>query len=403
MFCVTGFYFFSLIFLLPITYSDIILHNTFHETNILCREEGTMITSVDQTLAQQIVNTVKDVCGYDINFINRTGIIFASTNPSRIGTFHEIGKRAAALGTMLEVTQNDSFTGTRQGINLPVYHNGRMLAVIGITGDPQETRKYAYLAERMTLLLIREQELNAFSRTQADKKHFAVTSLMREDPSDREYLTECLNEFRIDPNSPKRFLILQVNSRYNLMNLSLLEQKIHQLFAQIGITLFTFSYPREFFAIAEERDFLKNEFLLQTFARKNPELIQIAAGRTCTLFQLPLSCESARTALKSLENSADNYVVFDHLTLELILSSAGKANKEEFLRKTIAMLTAEEQKLLQVYFSEDMSLSGTCETLYLHKNTLQYRLNRIHEKTGWNPRKFRDAVLLYLALKLRNE
>ena len=362
-----------------------------------------MITSVDQTLAQQIVNTVKDVCGYDINFINRTGIIFASTNPSRIGTFHEIGKRAAALGTMLEVTQNDSFTGTRQGINLPVYHNGRMLAVIGITGDPQETRKYAYLAERMTLLLIREQELNAFSRTQADKKHFAVTSLMREDPSDREYLTECLNEFRIDPNSPKRFLILQVNSRYNLMNLSLLEQKIHQLFAQIGITLFTFSYPREFFAIAEERDFLKNEFLLQTFARKNPELIQIAAGRTCTLFQLPLSCESARTALKSLENSADNYVVFDHLTLELILSSAGKTNKEEFLRKTIAMLTAEEQKLLQVYFSEDMSLSGTCETLYLHKNTLQYRLNRIHEKTGWNPRKFRDAVLLYLALKLRNE
>lgn len=362
-----------------------------------------MITSVDHTLAQQIVNTVKDVCGCDINFISRTGVIFASTNPARIGTFHEIGKRAAASGTTLEVTRNDSFTGTRQGINLPIYHNGRLLAVIGITGDPQETRKYAYLAERITLLLIREQEINAFSRSQSDKKHFVVTSLMREDRENRDYLTECLREFRIDPNSPKRFLILQVNSRYNLMNLSLLEQKIHQLFAQTGITLFTFSYPREFLAVAEESEYRKNEFVLQAFARKNPELIRIAAGKTCTLFQLHLSFESARTTLRSIDDSQNNYAVFDNLTLELILSSAESSNREEFLRKTIAALTDEEQELLQIYFSEDMSLSGTCEKLYLHKNTLQYRLNRIHEKSGLNPRKFRDAVLLFLALKLRKE
>ena len=57
-----------------------------------------MITSVDSALAQQIVNTVKDVCGYDINFISENGEIFASTNTSRIGTFHEIGKKAAFSG-----------------------------------------------------------------------------------------------------------------------------------------------------------------------------------------------------------------------------------------------------------------------------------------------------------------
>ncbi len=357
-----------------------------------------MITSVDNLLAQQIVNTVKDFCGYDINFINRTGIIFASTNPARIGTFHEIGKRAAASGNTIEVTQDDTFTGTQQGINLPIYHNGRMLAVIGITGKPDEVRKYAYLAERITILLIREQEINAFSRSQSDKKHFVVTALMREEKPDREYLTECLKEFKIDPNSPKRFLILQVNSRYNLVNLSLLEQKIHQLFTQIGITLFTFSYPREFLAVIEESDFKKNDFVLQGFARKNPELIRIAAGRICTLFQLHISCDSARTALKSLEDSRENYALFDNFTLELILSAADNADKEEFLRKTISPLAKEEQELLWTYFTQEMSLSGACEKLYLHKNTLQYKLNRIHTKCGLNPRKFRDAVLLYLAL-----
>ena len=52
---------------------------------------------IDRTLAAQVVNTVKDVCGRDVNFINQYGIIFASTDPERVGTFHEIGHQAKRL------------------------------------------------------------------------------------------------------------------------------------------------------------------------------------------------------------------------------------------------------------------------------------------------------------------
>lgn len=52
-----------------------------------------MITQIGKQLATQIVDTVHDVCGHDINFINKNGIIYASTNTSRIGSFHEIGKK----------------------------------------------------------------------------------------------------------------------------------------------------------------------------------------------------------------------------------------------------------------------------------------------------------------------
>ena len=47
-----------------------------------------------------------------------------------------------------------------------------------------------------------------------------------------------------------------------------------------------------------------------------------------------------------------------------------------------------------------MSLKQTAEELYVHKNTLQYRLERIYEKSGFNPRKFNESVILYLAIKL---
>ena len=160
-----------------------------------------MITHISHTLAQQIVNTIKDVCSYDINFINSSGTIIASTNSARIGAFHEIGRKAAVTGTTIEVAESDNFTGTRQGINMPLYHEDRLLAVIGITGSPEKVRKYAFLAQRITSLLIREQELGQYSRHQADKKQFVISSLLHGDTQNPEYLLKCLKEsIRIHPS-----------------------------------------------------------------------------------------------------------------------------------------------------------------------------------------------------------
>ena len=46
---------------------------------------------IDRETAQYIVDTVKSVCGKDINYIDARGIIIASTDHSRVDSFHEIG------------------------------------------------------------------------------------------------------------------------------------------------------------------------------------------------------------------------------------------------------------------------------------------------------------------------
>lgn len=153
-----------------------------------------MQIKIDHSLATQIVNTVKDVCGQDVNFIDQSGIIFASTNPERVGTFHEIGQKAAATGNTIEVSSDNSFYGSQKGINMPVYHNQSLLAVIGITGEPDTVRKYAHLAERITNLLIREQELNMISRNQNDKRQYIIDSLIRNQNLHMEYIQSLLTE-----------------------------------------------------------------------------------------------------------------------------------------------------------------------------------------------------------------
>ena len=371
----------------------------------LCQKKGYnknfMITKIDRELAEQIVNTIKDVCDHDINFIAPSGIILASTDSSRVGTFHEIGQQAADSGSVLEVTEDNNFSGTKQGINLPLYHNDYLLAVIGITGAPDKVRSYAYLAERITNLLIREQELNQYSRRQSDKKHFVIQSLIRNETDNQDYLTSCLHEFKIDLNTKKRIVLIRTNKQNPITNRSVLEQKIQQMFAQAHVCLHTFNYPGDFIALIEETDFEKQNYIFKLFAKEHFDILDIAVGKPTSLFQLHTSYQSAETALHSLTISSEHYVVFDDLTLELILSTVTPENQKEYLANTIAPLTEQELHLLEVYFSEEMSLATTSERLFLHKNTLQYKLNAIQRKCSLNPRKFQDAVLLYLAGKIK--
>lgn len=354
---------------------------------------------LDKSLAQQVVSTIKDTCGQDINFIDQHGNIFASTNSGRIGTFHTIGYQAAQTGQTIEVLSDDEFPGTQMGINMPLYYHDTFLAVIGITGNPESVRQYVHLAERITHLLIRERELNVLSRNLDDKKHFVIDSLIRNEIINPDYLSSCLAELQINTKPKKRLLVIRIPSGHSA-SFSSVSPKITGLFNTLGITLYTFYYPNEYLAVAESASKTSLHKTLHDFLETCSFSLSIAVGTKCQLFQLSQSYQSALTALKYNQSSDKRLLFFDDMTLEIILSSLSESEKNAYLQKTISSLSEEEQLLLRTYFDEDMSLVRTSEKLFLHKNTIQYKLNHIYQTCGLNPRIFKDAVLLYLALQL---
>ena len=358
-----------------------------------------MTPYITRTLAQQIVNTVKDLCGQNVNFIDCSGTIFASTDEARIGTFHEIGQQAAQSGSVIEVRENDRFTGTQEGVNLPVYHNHKMIAVIGISGNPDEVRKYAKLAERITRLLIREKELDAFNRSEAEKKSYVIRALIEQEDIHPEYLRENLSKWNISEKKNWQLLRLKLNETESLSFSPSLDSSIQKLLLKLDCQLFTFVYPDEYLAVMDSEVFHRQRTLLTDFAQKYTDSLCIAVGNPVLIHNLSDSAFSAEIALKSLP-SGKNYAEAAGLDLELILASVNSRNKKVFLEKTLSKLSQEDLELLRIYFSCDMSLKKTCEETFLHKNTIQYRLNQIHRKCGYNPREFQDAVRLYLALKM---
>ncbi|MFU1798724.1 PucR family transcriptional regulator [Paenibacillus azoreducens] len=55
---------------------------------------------------------------------------------------------------------------------------------------------------------------------------------------------------------------------------------------------------------------------------------------------------------------------------------------------------------LETFFQLDCNVSETAKRLYIHRNTLLYRLDKIKQETGLDVRSFGDAVLVKLAMLL---
>nr|WP_272898889.1 helix-turn-helix domain-containing protein [Brevibacillus laterosporus] len=62
--------------------------------------------------------------------------------------------------------------------------------------------------------------------------------------------------------------------------------------------------------------------------------------------------------------------------------------------------TPEYQETLATFFQHNMQVSETARSLFLHRNTLLYRLEKVREQTSLNPRAFPEAVLLWIMLSL---
>lgn len=69
---------------------------------------------------------------------------------------------------------------------------------------------------------------------------------------------------------------------------------------------------------------------------------------------------------------------------------------------TLSHLDEETLNLLEAFFDNDLSLAETSRKMFIHRNTLIYRLDKFSDLTGYDVRKFSDAITVKLSLMLYN-
>ncbi|REK74131.1 PucR family transcriptional regulator [Paenibacillus paeoniae] len=92
------------------------------------------------------------------------------------------------------------------------------------------------------------------------------------------------------------------------------------------------------------------------------------------------------------------------LQLERLLNAIPESNRSKYLEQSLKradlFVEAEMLSTLETFFSLDCNVSETAKKLYIHRNTLLYRLDKLKQETGLDVRQFRDAVLVKIILLL---
>ncbi|MER2062921.1 MAG: helix-turn-helix domain-containing protein, partial [Aerococcus urinaeequi] len=77
--------------------------------------------------------------------------------------------------------------------------------------------------------------------------------------------------------------------------------------------------------------------------------------------------------------------------------------KDEVLFERVDQLDDELVATLAIFIKHNLDTRATSEELFIHRNTVNYRLEKIHRHTQLNPRNIIDlfVLLVYLGYKIK--
>lgn len=372
---------------------------------------------LSRTSAQQIVEEIGKLVHQNINLMDETGHIIASNDPSRIGKFHP-GSYEVLTNHLSElyITRERELADdrVRQGINLPIEVDGQLEGVIGITGLYDEVIQYGQIVKKMAEILVKERiTLDEQRLDQRIRTRFLEEWIMGDGLANLQSLSERGFSLGIDIQVPRRCVV--VSPRYLENYLDSLEG---QVFLEQVENVVTAHLPqasmvlrntgRQILILPKRSDRELAKLCQQLTDAVTQQLnVQIVCGIDGNAPDIHTACIQANRAWRFANHASQQIVSFDSLHAELILDHISRDRKQSYLRRIFpgcdTTQIREFVSLLEAWFAAEGSISAAANALYIHKNTLQYRLKRMAEISGLDVRLPSQAPALYLALQFFRE
>ena len=124
-----------------------------------------------------------------------------------------------------------------------------------------------------------------------------------------------------------------------------------------------------------------------------------------TIQELARAYREARIALEvgKVFDTEKNIISYDNLGIGRLIYQLPTTLCELFLnevfkKESISVLDSETIYTIQKFFENNLNVSETSRKLFVHRNTLVYRLDKIKKLTGLDLREFDDAIIFKVAM-----
>lgn len=375
---------------------------------------------IDPRIAQEIVDRTMKIIPFNVNVMDVRGIILGSGKASRIGELHAGAQLAIARQQSIEIDDATArqLTGVRPGVNLPLKVRGQLCGVIGLTGDPGAVRQFGELV-RVTAEMILEQS-QLISELQREKRYREefVFHLVKPGGTSRADLEAWANRLDISFPCLRAAVVFELTDPHLHPDLARAELQRFQirLATRYPDLLMSTLSPRELVilkefsrppAADETRQHLQD--LASCLFPESGQGSVIAMGVALDDIEgIPLSYQSARKTMDigRSRSQQERLFSFYDLSLPVLLSGLQAGWQAGHLRKPLERLDAIDNRqgvlrtTLVAWFAHDGQAGACARTLGIHRNTLEYRLQRIRQATALDLGRMDDRLLLYVALQL---
>jgi len=142
---------------------------------------------LDKTLAMELIRRLSEHIGYNISILDREGVIIASRDGDRLGTFNDAAYRLVAEGSSVEsISPGDRLpSGAAPGIYLPIVYRGETIGVVGVKGDPREVEPVAYAVKTSVETTVEHELFKEHTIRQLDTKNLFLNYLLYENDTPR--------------------------------------------------------------------------------------------------------------------------------------------------------------------------------------------------------------------------
>lgn len=383
---------------------------------------------ISSNSAQSIVEEMSSIINRNINFMNEDGVIVASTDQQRIGTLHEGALEVLRTRDNLIVNKHNRLSGAKEGINMPILLGDKIVGVIGITGAEDEVVKYGSIIRKMTEILIKEEFIGKQTELEIRTRESFVKEWIEGKWNNDKLFVSRAWLLGINVHLPRIVVILEYGrtiehealdfnfevemerERNKLIQFIQKELNIDQqdIIFPDGYSKFIMllTWPEKSPDTRKERTSTKIKHMINRLNQNNHfARIKAGAGTFVEHYtEINQSYKYAEKAISHLYSPKEGEAVmfYEDLRLELLVEELPESVLDQFMVKVLGFdqASADQEMVdtLTAFFACNQSINETAARLFIHKNTLQYRLKKIKEATGYDPRQLEDAVLLYLAL-----
>jgi carbohydrate diacid regulator len=380
---------------------------------------------ITTALAQQIIDRIAPMVQQNINIMDSTGKLIGSGQKSRINTYHQGAKDAIERGQFVEIYPQDleQYPGSLPGLNWPIVLGDQIVGVVGVSGHPDLVRDTARLVKMVTeLILERELLIEEFKSHSHLLEQFFQLLLSENIAESHPQITKLAALLRFDLDLPRIAAVINIRplledafQHYGSNDL-VFSRKKESLSAYIKASsimnakdIFIFRENEliflKFFPIDTDSEVLEQwgSAFIQLLSKHEPKIpLHLGIGSLATAPQQYYL--SYKEALFTLGNASHNIKVnsifnFDILASYLVKEpgAAGSCLAFKTLQQRLTKKIDQKYDMLhtiRILLENNLNVTVTAKNLFIHRNTLVFRLEKLQQLTGLSPNQSLNHAIL---------